>query len=286
MVTLRSRFTYPANDLLTGNARLDLALDTASANLLHRERTLVASPPPESTIAVIGFPRSGNTTLTHWLQRFALPGIRVIDGRQRHSALELHYYARDGVPVLVPSRNPLDACASWMVRQGRGDDASFARRTLRAYTVWHQVARPALRLPSVTVAPFRVITDDPWTVAGWDRLNGLLDAETASAVHPDQFIEELRELLEAQDGQGAGAGDVPGWKMISLPDERRAPRLALARGHIQSPALHYEYAAARRAFERFTEDAATRGRYLAPLAVSVGVLTASSGALGAIQFLT
>lgn len=220
MPALRRRYDYPCADLVTTIPAVDALLDAVLLHLgVNPGRPTLVAADPARTLAVIGFPRSGNTYLTHWLAWHAYPEVVVLDGRLTHSALDVLRLARSGATVVAPVRDPLATCASWMVRANAYADVDFARRTLRSYTAWYRtVARVADRHP-VVIAEFRDFTKDPSHLAWRPALADLVDATRLSTL--EEFETRLREDLDELPAQGAGLDGVPGHQMLSLPHEDR-----------------------------------------------------------------
>ena len=257
MPAIRRRFRYPCADLVTLNPRIDLTLDAA----LHRlgatpHRPLLEASDPRRTIAVIGFPRSGNTFVSKWLEWVAEPGTTVIDGRLTHSALDGHRLTKAGAAVVIPVREPVSTCASWLVRSDAYGSVDAARRTLRSYTAWYRAMAPAVRPPNVLVVDFEALTTDLSMLSHWQRLEGLVRPETASAL-PD-FEEWLVDHLSDVPGQGMPEAGVPAHQMSSLPNDDRLSMNEQATRLITSLSLAKELAAASRAFDRIHECPGTR----------------------------
>ena len=257
MPAIRRRFTYPCADLVTLNPRIDLAIDTT----LHRlgatpHRPVLTASDPSRTIAVIGFPRSGNTFAAKWLEWVAEPGTTVLDGRLTHSALDGHRLAKAGAAVVIPVREPVSTCASWLVRSNAYDSLDAARRTLRSYTAWYRVKTSAVRPPNVLVVDFEALTTDLSPITHWQRLEGLVRPETASSL-PD-FEEWLVDHLSDVPGQGLPEEGVPAHQMSSLPNDDRLSMNEHATRLITSRSLEKELAAATRAFARITDRTGTR----------------------------
>ena len=258
-LTVRSRFVYPCADLVTEAVAADLALDRASRAVRGDRHGLpVTQADPAKTIVVVGFPRSGNTTLTAWLDRFTHRGITVVDGRMTHSALDVHRCARRGMTVVVPARGPIDTCASMMVRKGEPSSPAYGRQILRAYAAWYRVAAKALRYHTVSVVPFDQIVDDPWQACATEPLSLLVDAERAAGVSVDSFVDDLRAKLAGEAGQGLPQNGVPASMMISLPDQARSRHLEQARRVLRAPELAAELERAAEAFAGFMSRASTR----------------------------
>jgi hypothetical protein len=96
-------FRYPSADLLTCRPVIDSLVDDAFALFgVNATRPKLHAEDPSRTIAIIGFPRSGNTYLTAWLQWLAQPEVTVLDGRVTHSALEMHRLALANLGTAEP----------------------------------------------------------------------------------------------------------------------------------------------------------------------------------------
>ncbi len=242
---------------MTLNPRVDLAIDTT----LHRlgatpYRPVLEATDPSRTIAVIGFPRSGNTFVSKWVEWVAEPGTIVVDGRLTHSALDGHRLARAGAAVVIPVREPISTCASWLVRSDAYGSHEAARRTLRSYTAWYRAMAPAVRPPNVLVVDFEALTTDLSMLTYWQRLEGLVRPETASSL-PD-FEEWLVDHLSDVPGQGMPEAGVPAHQMSSLPNDDRLSLNEQATRLITSPSLAKDLAAASRAFARISDRPGTR----------------------------
>ena len=209
---------------------------------------MLQAPNPSRTIAVIGFPRSGNTYLSKWLEWVAEPGTTVIDGRLTHSALDGHRLTKAGAVMIIPVREPIATCASWLVRSDACDSVDAARRALLSYNAWYRTMVPAVRPPNVLVVDFEALTTDLSMLSHWQRLEGLVRPETASAL--PGFEKWLVDYLSDVPGQGIPEAGVPAYQMSSLPNDDRLSLIEQARRLITSLSLAKELAAASRAFDR------------------------------------
>lgn len=205
--TLRRRFVFPAGDVVTGSPLLDRPLDRVLWTL--RTGRIGRTGTEGVDAAVFGFPRSGNTMLAAWLQAVARPGVRVHDGRVTHSALDVLRFTQAGIPIVIPVRNPMDACASFLVRQGRPEDARHGARLLDAYGAWYRMTRRSLASPMVTAMAFEAVTDDPALLAQWTPVVPLLEHDAVAAHAPEVFVEDLRHDLADVVGQGVEQDGVP-----------------------------------------------------------------------------
>lgn len=249
---IRNFFRYPSADLITQHPALDAPVDGAFAAVgINRQRPLLRAVDPGRTIAVIGFPRSGNTYLTSWLQWLARPEVTVIDGRLTHSALDLHRLVGAQACVVIPIREPLATCASLLVRWDEHLDQRTARAVLRAYRAWYVSARRTAESShpgSVVLASFEEFTSNPQCVTQWPCVYSLVDRSRLTSA--PQFESQLRSQLAQEEGQGLPLDGVPGTQMISLPHPDRAPLLEQATDLLQSPALAGHLASAERAYQR------------------------------------
>ena len=217
----------------------------------NRGRPILRAVDPGRTIAVIGFPRSGNTYLTAWLQWLARPEVAILDGRLTHSALDLHRLAKAGTSVVLPIRPALPTCASLLVRWDGHLDLGTARVVLRAYRAWYESATRTLANSApgiVTVARFEEFTADPECVAEWPGVSPLLDRERMAT--SKDFEQDLHERLAVEEGQGVMLDGIPGSQMISIPDPDREPLLEQARQLLASPALARHLQRAQDAYEQ------------------------------------
>lgn len=261
MLSLRRRFQYPCADIVSGHPSVDRAIDTALslAHPLHRRpRLSVTRGTP--TVAVLGFPRSGNTYIAHWLEWTALPTTRVLDGRLTHSALDVHRVARSSACVVLPVRLPLDTCASWLVRADAVSDAAFARDTLRSYAAWYATAARAVNRPNVVVSSFDVSTQAPWLV------NSSVPVSTAARVsYPSDlqaFETWLHDQLRDVSGQGQDQDGVPSHQMISVPHMGRSVLLERASETLQERSLRRQLSAAVNAYYDLVAHAGHEGTLL------------------------
>ncbi len=251
-LVVRQRYVYPSADLVTGNPAIDRALHGLSAAVRRDAHGLgISALDPDRSVVVLGFPRSGNTTLTAWLQRFARPGVTVVDGRQTHSALDVMRCVDHGIAVMIPARNAVDTCASMMLRAGQHESPDYGRAILGAYAAWYRTASRALASPHVSVAPFHHIARDPWDAAAWSRVIGLVDTEAAAAVPVEAFLRELRDDLAGEPVQGQPQYGVPSAHMISLPTPERRAVSARTKALLRSAVLDEARGQAESAFARF-----------------------------------
>lgn len=257
---IRRRYAYPSGDLATGQPTVDLALDAVSSRTRRDTHGLgLTVLDPSTSIVVIGFPRSGNTTLTYWLSTFAHEGVTVVDGRITHSALDIHRCARLGLPVLIPAREPLGTCASMMLRRGEATSQTAAREVLRAYAGWYRMATKALNSSHIHVVPFEVIVDDPWHACSWSRIGDLIDATRAAETPTEDIVDSLRQDLASIPGQGQPQNGVPAEWMISLPDPTRAALSTQTRAILQSAGCARDLQSAERAYRDFMDRAENPG---------------------------
>jgi hypothetical protein len=253
---VRRRFVWPADDLVTTNLRLDDLLDRALARVGGRTSQLgIDDLDPNTSVAVLGFPRSANTLLSSWLAMVVRPGVVVVGGRHSHSVLDLYRLTKAGVAVIVPVREPVDACASMMVRKGQPESEGAGRDLLRAYAGWHAAALPFLASDLVTLATFHQITTAPHSVVDGDPLAGLVNQDAVNAHELDDVVERTRASLASVPGQGQPENGIPSEWMISLPDSARADELAAARAVLQRPRLMIDRYRAERSYEAFMSAA-------------------------------
>ena len=247
---------WPADDLVTMRPQADLVLDRLLAGLRgNRPSIAIGQNESLSSIAVLGFPRSANTLLTTWLTTVVKPGVTVLDGRFSHSSLDLHRVTDAGIPVVVPVRAPVDACASMMVRKDLQDSASYGREILRSYAAWHRLARGALDCACITVAMFADITTDPASIVRDTALAELVDLEVVARMDMEALVERTRSSLAGVIGQGLPEDGIAAHQMISLPEPARAPELQRARAILGSPGLRRVREDSERAYEDFISAA-------------------------------
>ena len=258
---VRRRYTFPSADLVTLNASIDLLVDDVFV-LARRGRVDLKRERDErrTNMIVLGFPRSGNTFLGAWLREVVSHTVNVVDGRLTHSALDVHRTAREGLAVVIPTRPPIDACASMMLRSGRFDQIDYAEAMLRAYGAWYFTAEQALVHDSVSVITFEQIIEEPWVLAAAEPIAHLLDPEIASSVNLEQFVDQLRTSLADVPGQGSGQNGIEPRLMVSLPDASRARESAMARTLLINSTLAKHLAAAEGAYETFMASAMGQGR--------------------------
>lgn len=258
---VRRRYTFPSADLVTLNPSIDLLIDDVFT-LGRRGRVDLKRELEErrTNLIVLGFPRSGNTFLAAWLRAVVWHSVNVVDGRLTHSALDVHRTAREGLAVVIPTRPPIDACASMMLRSGRFDQIDYAEATLRAYGAWYLTAEQALVHDSVTVITFEQIIEEPWVLAAAEPIAHLLDPEIASSVNLEQFVDHLRTSLADVPGQGRGQNGIEPRLMVSLPDASRARESAIAGTLLMNSTLAKHLAAAEGAYETFMASAMGQGR--------------------------
>ena len=259
---VRRRYTFPSADLVTLNASIDLLVDDVF-DFARRGRVDLKRERDEHrpNITVLGFPRSGNTFLAAWLREVVSHTVNVVDGRLTHSALDVHRTAREGLALVIPTRPPIDACASMMLRSGRFDQIDYAEAMLRAYGAWYFTAEQALVHDSVSVITFEQIIEEPWVLAAAEPIAHLLDPEKASSVNLDQLVDQLRASLADVFGQGSDQDGVEARLMVSLPDANRARESAIASTQLTRSTLAKHLAAAEGAYGTFMASALGQGRF-------------------------
>ena len=193
-----------------------------------------------------------------WLTMVSLPGTRVIGGRHSHSVLDLHRIVDSGIPVLIPVRDPVDACASMMTRSGEHDSLRQGRGLLRAYAAWYSVTGRLLGRPGVRAAPFSVITARPEDLIRGHPWSDAVDSTRARDMQMDEVVEHTRQALASVVGQGLPEAGVPAHLMISVPDPAREAELDRARQVLRAPTLEADRSRAQRAHEDFVSGAGTR----------------------------
>lgn len=250
---IRRRFAYPAGDIVTGQPRVDRAIDHALWAVRHGRLWRPALGRIDA--AVFGFPRSGNTVFAAWLQEVACEGVRIHDGRVTHSALDVHRFAEAAIPVLIPTRPPVDVCASFLVRQGRPTDERLGARLLAAYDAWFAMAQRTLASPHVMAVSFDAITQEPSLVTQWTPMAPLLDADAIAQHTPERFVEQLRQDLGDVIGQGVEQDGVPAAWLISVPDARRADALRAAHRTLGTAPCARDRRRAEDAYASFVEQA-------------------------------
>ena len=253
---LRRRYPFPACDLIAPNLSLSLAIDNVVAFMRRIRRPLdVDSIRQANGLALLGFPRSGNTFLLTWLRSVTKSGVMVHDGRVTHSVLDLHRLATAGVTVVLPVREPELACASMMVRTNSFDDESAGRGILDAYHAWHVIAKRYVTLPNVVVLPFEEFTDNPVDAVQETAVAPLLDERSMSEYEDEEFMARLRTELADVPGQGMDEGDIPARYMISVPHEGREREQRIARGVLNDPRLSRHLRRAEAAYADFCNAA-------------------------------
>ncbi len=264
MLALRRRYLYPCADLVTGRPAIDRALDSAlaSANPGHR-RPRITVDDEVPALVVLGFPRSGNTYLTHWLEWTARPDTVVLDGRMTHSALDVHRVVRSSASVVIPVRPPLATCASWLVRADCVDDPDFARQTLRSFAAWYRVAARAVGRSNVVVSDFDASTCAPWRVSAAGPVSPLVQSPdlTDMPLFHSWLDDQLRDVV----GQGQPLDGVPAHQMISVPHQGRAGLLEHAAGTLQHDALRGHFSAAVDAYFDLVAHADQRGTFVSAI---------------------
>lgn len=258
---VRRCYAYPCADLVTLSPSIDLFIDNLVAPG-HRGRVRLVRQMDErrANIIVLGFPRSGNTFLTAWLREVVGPLVNVVDGRSTHSALDVHRSARAGYPVVVPTRPPIDTCASMMLRAGKFDQRDYAEQMLRAYRAWYVTVEQALGHESVAVITFDQVIEQPAVIAAMAPVANLIDSGLASSVSLDDVATRLRVSLAEIPGQGSDQDGVEARLMVSLPDPSRARESQIARNLLLDGSLADDLERAQRCYEAFLASAAEKGR--------------------------
>jgi hypothetical protein len=211
-------------------------------------------------VAVLGFPRSGNTYLSHWLEWTACPGTVVIDGRMTHSALDVHRVARSTASVVIPVRPALATCASWLVRADAVADPGFARQTLRAFAAWYRVVAHAVDRPAVVVSDFAVSTRAPWLVSDAGPVAPMTRASDVADL--PAFDAWLHDQLRGISGQGEPQDGVPSHQMISVPHQGRAGLLEQATQTLEQESLRPQLSAAVNAYYDLIAHADRQGTFV------------------------
>lgn len=254
VLTLRRRFSYPSADLVTKIPSLDRGLDSSIRLITRKPRSFPNRADLAAfDMAVLGYPRSGNTFLLGWLQYVSDERLRVLDGRLTHSALDLVSLDQAGVLTLIPSRAPLETVASFMVRANSHEDLGFAGAALRSFAAWYQTAIKLLSRPLIYVVAFSTISQDLRPLAG--ILPPSLVEPDHLAAGNDAVKMWLEQKLLGEEGQGLPHKGVPAEQMASLPREGRSRFNASAKTTLGHPSLNSELAEADRAFADFMSRA-------------------------------
>lgn len=255
---LRRRYVWPADDLVTNIVPMDKAIDVALWWVPgHRPKLRLDQLDPKATISVLGFPRSANSLLTVWFSKVAKPDVTVLDGRNSHSALDVWRQVDAGIPVVIPVRTPVDACASMLVRQARHESARDARDMLRAYTAWHSMVGRLLDRPNVVVATFEQVTTNVTLLARRRAIQPLVDPEAVARLDDEALLTSAREELSSVVGQGLPKDGIPAHYLISLPEPAREGELTRAKSLLTAPELMRERDEAGQLYARFERAAGT-----------------------------
>jgi hypothetical protein len=198
-------------------------LFAAQARLRGHGRLLVRR---DSAILIDGYPRSGNT--------FAVAAFGLSQpmaghvGRHLHAAGQFRRAARWGIPALLVLRDPVDAAASWIVR----DPGLTPAAALAEYVRLHQELLP-LR-DHFVVAPFGELTSDFPAVLG--RVNARFGTDFVLPTHDEAFERRVTDAVDAMERADWTGGDIRPTH-VARPDARRAPALAQARAALAVPEL-------------------------------------------------
>lgn len=172
-----------------------------------RERAVTS----ETELVLDGFPRSANT--------YALAAVRCSNGadlrvsHHLHSAGNILSGVRRGIPVVVLVRNPADAVASFMDKQGVSADFG-----LRRYAAFYEKLEP--HASGFVVADFaQVTTDFGEVLRSVNRRFGVELAEYRPTPENEAWCEQfVRERQVAHLG-------APDPEQLALPtDQRRSGR--------------------------------------------------------------
>ena len=250
MRTIRTRFQYPSADIVTKNPAFDRTLDRAIRQISRRKSPFPTSHHLSSfDVAVLGYPRSGNTFLIGWLQYVTAEQLRVLDGRLTHSAIDLMTMDRAGLSTLIPARNPVDTVASLMVRANQHQSAAFARDALRSFEAWYAVAGKLLGRPTISVVSFETISTDLRPVASMFSSTAVLADRANAGNEPAKAW--LEEKVKNEAGQGLALEGVPASQMVSLPRQERRHMNDDAKEILAHADLSAELTSAEETFENF-----------------------------------
>lgn len=202
----------------------------------HPRRHLLVRP--DSGILIEGFPRSANTWAFATFEH-ANPSFHV--GRHLHCLGHVDLALRLDVPVLILVRDPVDAVASYRVRQPFLPASTLLRDWVHFY---RGVQR---RSAEVTVATFEQITDDPGAVIR--RVNertgsnfSVFESSPATVEVVRDRIDEL-DRLDIQTGADGSVRTVAwptGGRREFVEHERERVRTRLARRRLDEAAAIYE----------------------------------------------
>jgi len=156
-----------------------------------------------TTICVEGFPRSGNTFL------FALC-TQLTDGEKiahhLHCSAQLKEGMRRAIPVLFVARSPLDAIASYVIRE-----EIPIHRGVRHYLQLYKFA--SANRSNLVIIPFKEMVNQPQRLA--DTIARMLGVETREV-----NMDRLKNDVYAMDVADHGNADVDPMK-VGLPSKER-----------------------------------------------------------------
>lgn len=150
----------------------------------HHVRECLFSATKE--IVIEGFPRSANT--------FSVVAFRQAQGRDVPMAHHLHVEAqvlkgvRQGLPVIVLIRNPVDAVKSLLVRHPNTGVESAFRRYIHFYEAVDKVR------DRVVLASFEAVTSDFGSII--ERVNSKYGTSYRKFVHNEQNIHKVYEEIQ------------------------------------------------------------------------------------------
>jgi len=192
------------------------------ARLRYRGRTdeLVA---PDTEIVIEGFPRSGNTFAT---MAFLMAQDRPVKiGHHTHAAGHVARAAKLAIPTLVVVREPVDSCASNMLRF----DVS-AKAAVDAWLRFHRVV--ADLVARVQVATFPSVTADFGEVTS--RLNARFGTAFVAFDHTPENVERVFERIDERNRSHFGSVVA---SAVPRPSADRDAMKASTRAALEAPAV-------------------------------------------------
>lgn len=151
---------------------------------------------PQTSLAVIGFPRTGTTFLQYAIeQQSGKPGSVF----KTHEPLSIRSIAGFQIPVLVPIRNPIDTCISWSYYNHDEPTQRMALHRLATYLAWHRILERKLALPGVHLVGFDSFTHDIGRLP--KSVNSLMGLSEGSKVDLTHHLLEnftMKQQIDAQ----------------------------------------------------------------------------------------
>ena len=198
------RGIFPTDSLVTGQASLDLFLESASARI--RKVPSIRDEIVKHDVVVTGYPRSGNSFLAKTLK---CASNQVSVGERQHSPLAVPLGATEAVPIVIPIREPIETISSWVLFRGASWSLASLRKYVRSYTRWYDFVRRNRDPEMSVVIPFNEFTGEPSNVLRRPLIRDVVQPENVD-LSPEEILVELRQQEVAERGSSfATTASVP-----------------------------------------------------------------------------